>query len=106
MGTQKRRPHHRRGSVLQQPRDDQSTLIMQRSTLIPGIGALVLLVSAAAFVAGRLLTQRMDAVRVGAPFEGDFRSMLVPAPELPVAPPDVTGAFIERQDNLITVEIK
>lgn len=32
--------------------------------------------------------------------------MIVPAPEFPTTPPEVTGAFMQRQDNLITIETK
>ena len=32
--------------------------------------------------------------------------MIVPAPELPTTLPEVTGPFVGRQDNTITVEIK
>ena len=32
--------------------------------------------------------------------------MIVPAPELPTTSPEVTGAFVERQDNTIIIETK
>lgn len=78
---------------------------MQSRKLFFILGSLVV-VGAAAFIGGRLLTQRGDPVGLGAPFQGDFRSMIVPAPELPTAPPEVTGPFVEQQDNTIIVETK
>jgi hypothetical protein len=77
---------------------------MQHKKLILMIGAVVLLAAAAAFIGGSLLNQPMNAIRLGAPFEGDFRSMVVPALELPTTSPDVTGAFLTRQDKIITIE--
>lgn len=66
----------------------------------------VLLLGAAAFIGGRLLTQRVDPFVLGAPFEGDFRSLIVAASDLPTTPPEVTGPFITLQDNTIIVEMK
>lgn len=77
---------------------------MQRRNFI--FVLVILLVTAAAFIGGRSLTQRVDPFVLGMPFEGDFRSMIVPAPELPTTPPDVTGPFITLQDNAIIVEMK
>jgi hypothetical protein len=48
----------------------------------------------------------MNPVAIGAPFTGDFRSMILPALELPTTLLEVTGAFVERQDNTIIVETK
>lgn len=79
---------------------------MPGKRLLLAVGFLVLLTGGAAFLGGRLLNQRMDPVALGAPFEGDFRSMIVPAPELPVALPDVTGPFLERTDNRIMIETR
>jgi hypothetical protein len=79
---------------------------MQSKKLTFLLGAVVLLIGTAVFIGGRLLNQRMDAVGLGAPFEGDFRSMVVPAPELPTASPEVTGAFHTWRDNMITIETK
>ena len=70
------------------------------------LGILVFVVGAAAFTGGRLLTGRLDPVALGAPFQGDFRSMIVPAMELPTTLPELTGPFVERQDNMIIVETK
>jgi hypothetical protein len=70
------------------------------------LGILVVLLGAAAFIGAKFLHPRSDAVGMGAPFEGDFRSMIVPAPELPITSPEVTGPFIARRDNTIIVETK
>jgi hypothetical protein len=79
---------------------------MQRKRLLLVFGVLVLLVGAA-FLGGRLLNQRVHPVGVGGPFGGeDLRSIILPAPELPGTPPEITGAFIQRHDNTITVETK
>ena len=77
---------------------------MQRKNLIFVLG--ILLVGAAAFIGGRLLTQGVDPFVLGAPFQEDFRSLIVPAPELPSTPPEVTGPFITLQDNSVIVEMK
>jgi hypothetical protein len=76
----------------------------KKFTLIAGV--LILFIGTAAFVAARLLNQRLTPVALGAPFQGDFRSMITPAPELPTTPPEVTGPFVERQDNTIIIEMK
>ena len=72
--------------------------------ILPGI--FVVLLGAAAFIGARFLHPRSDAIGMGAPFEGDFRSMIVPAPELPATAPAVTGPFVDRQDNIIILETK
>jgi hypothetical protein len=79
---------------------------MQNERLALVMGILVLLIGAAAFMGARFLNQRMDPVRLGAPFQGDFRSMIVPAPELPTTSPEVTGPLVDRQDNTLIVEMK
>ena len=79
---------------------------MQKRRLLLVVGVSILLVGAAAFVGGTLLNQKLDPTHLGAPFEGDFRSMVIPAPELPALPPQVTGVFIERKDNNILIETR
>jgi hypothetical protein len=79
---------------------------MQNKKLFPVLGLLVVVVGVAAFMGGKLLDRQFDPPALGAPFEGDFRSMIVPAPELPTTLPEVTGPFVGRQDNTIFVEIK
>lgn len=76
---------------------------MQNKNLVLAVGVFLLLAGAAAFVGGSRLNQRLG---LGVPFDGDFRSMIVPASELPTTPPEVTGPFVEQQDNTIIVEAK
>ena len=66
------------------------------------LGILILVLAAAAFVAGRLLTRGVSPLALFGP-AGDGISIL-PAEELPKTPPDVEGLFVERQDNTIIVE--
>jgi hypothetical protein len=56
----------------------------------------------AAFIVGMLLTRRVEP---GISFR-DLSSILIPAPELPGTAPQVTGPFIERQDNTLILESK
>jgi hypothetical protein len=79
---------------------------MQNKRRILIISMLILLVGVSAFIGGQWWNRRNNPVPLGAPFEGDFRSMIVPASELPAALPAVTGQFIGRQDNTIIVEVK
>lgn len=73
---------------------------MQKKRLFLVLGVLILLVSVAAFLGGMLVNQRILPVGLGEPFGGeDLRSIILPAPEL-------TGAFLQRQDNTLTVEVK
>jgi hypothetical protein len=74
------------------------------------IGALaVLVVVAAAFIAGRLLNGGMGSVFMNLPFLGNmmgaasFSLKIDPAPELPTADPDVAGMLSERKDNSLFV---
>jgi len=79
---------------------------MQNKKRFLVLGLLVLSVGVAAFIGGRLLNQESDPLTLGAPVEGDFRSMILPAPELPTTLPEVSGPIVGRQDNTIIVEIK
>jgi hypothetical protein len=72
---------------------------MQNMKLILVLGVLILLVGAAAFVGGRLLTERLDPA-------GSVTVSIVPATELARTSPDATGPFVERRDNTIMVEPK
>ena len=79
---------------------------MQNKRLILIMGVLVLLVGGAAFIAGRMLNQKVGPVGPGGPLGSDGRSFsvqIVPAQELPKTPPEVTGSFVERKDNTIVV---
>lgn len=63
------------------------------------MGVLALLVGAVAFIAGRFLNQRISPV-------GSVSVGINPAPELPTTQPEVTGLFVQRQDNSIIIETK
>ena len=75
---------------------------MKNKKLILGVGVLVLLVGAAAFLAGRLINGGFRLNGNSAPVSVD----IIPAIELPTTSPDVTRPFIERRDNTIIVETK
>jgi hypothetical protein len=79
---------------------------MQNKRMILVMVVLVLLVGAAAFMGARELNQRTATIDQGEPFKGDFRSILVPAPELPTTEPEVPGPFVERLDHTIIVETR
>jgi hypothetical protein len=81
---------------------------MQSKKQIIILGIVVLVVGAAAFIAGRLLNQGVNPLGfLGLPL-GKGGGMAVsiemkPATELPKTKPDVIGQFSERQDNTIIV---
>ena len=80
---------------------------MQNKKLYIGFGLIILLIGIAAFVGGRMLNGDVGIVSPGGPNSGRaFISMneITPAPELPVTQAEVTGLFLERQDNTIIVE--
>jgi hypothetical protein len=79
---------------------------MQNKKLIFIMSILILLIGASAFIGGKLLNREFDPGALGAPFAGDFRSMIIPPPQLPTTLPEVTGVFVELQDNTIIVETK
>jgi hypothetical protein len=69
-------------------------------------GVVIFLVGAAAFIAGRLLNQRVERAGISLPMAGGEQSVFItvnPAPELPTTRPEVTGLFVERQDNTVIV---
>jgi hypothetical protein len=81
---------------------------MQNKKLFIILGAVVLVVGAAAFVAGRMLNQGVGPMGFGLPFgRGNGPTtvsvQMEPAEELPKTKPDVIGQFSERQDNTIIV---
>jgi hypothetical protein len=82
---------------------------MQNKKLIIVFGLAVLLVGTAAFLAGRMLNTDAGPVNFfGRPLGNvgaNFISLedIVPAPELPTTPPEVTGLFLERKDNTVIV---
>lgn len=70
--------------------------------LFASLGIIIILMGAAAFLAGRLLNRGVGPLNLFGP-DGDGISIL-PAKELPKTPPAVEGLFVERQDSLIIVE--
>lgn len=80
---------------------------MQNKKLIVGLGILVLLMGATAFVAGRMLNGKVDPLGFFGLGGGDMMSVsinIVPAEELPKTPPEVMGLFVERKDKTIVVQ--
>jgi hypothetical protein len=81
----------------------------KKGLIIAGVIAGVIVIAAAAFIAGRFLNQRLapaGLISVGGG-EGNVVSMAVefsPAPELPTTAPEVSGIYAERQDNTIYVQ--
>ena len=79
---------------------------MKNRKLIFTLGGIVLLIGGAAFLAGRLLNQQVSPVGPGGPLGsngGSFEIQLLPAEELPKTDPEVTGSFVERNDNTIVL---
>jgi hypothetical protein len=72
-------------------------LYLRKSYFILGIT--VMLILTAAFIAGRFLNRQLIS-------SGSVSVTIVPAVELPTSLPEVTGAFVERQDNTLIVETK
>lgn len=66
------------------------------------LGIAILFVGAAAFIAGRMLNRGVGPLSLFG-LEGDGITIL-PAEELPKTEPEVSGVFVERQDNIIFVE--
>jgi hypothetical protein len=80
---------------------------MQTKKLYLILGIVILLVGAAAFLAGRMINGNVGTVGLGGPNAGRVsisRDDITPAPELPKTRADVTGSFIERNDNTIVVQ--
>ena len=80
---------------------------MQNKRMILIMGVLVLLVGAAAFVAGRMLNGQVNPLGLfGFRGGGDVMTVqvnVIPAEELPKTRAEVVGLFVERQDNTIVV---
>jgi hypothetical protein len=80
---------------------------MQNKKAILIMGIIVLLVGAAAFVAGRMLNGNVGPLGLfGIGGNGDMMSVqinVIPAEELPKTRAEVVGLFVERQDNTIIV---
>jgi hypothetical protein len=81
---------------------------MQNKRMIFVMGILVLVVGAAAFVAGRMLNGKVNPLGLfGLGGNGGMVSISVqvtPAPELPTTQPEVIGAFVERKDKTIVIQ--
>jgi len=80
---------------------------MQNKKLYISLGIAVLLIGIAAFVGGRMLNGKIGIVPLGGPNEGQVSisiDEITPAPELPTTQADVTGLFVERNDNTIVVQ--
>ena len=63
------------------------------------IATAALVISAAAFIVGRFLNQRINP-------SGTISVNVIPAVELPATSPEVTGSFVERRDNTMIIETK
>jgi hypothetical protein len=74
--------------------------------LILGIG--ILLIGVAAFIAGRMFSRGIGSSgESGVLGNGQvFVSMndITPAPELPTTTPEITGLFVERDDNAVILQ--
>lgn len=80
---------------------------MQNKKLYIGLGLAVLLIGIAAFIAGRMINSNVGIVGLGGPNGGRVSISLneiTPAPQLPTTQADVTGLFVERNDNAIVVQ--
>ena len=75
---------------------------MQNKKMILILGAGVLVVGAAAFLAGRLINNGVNPLGLLGP--ADDGISILSAQELPKTPPEIEGLFVKRQDNIITVQ--
>jgi hypothetical protein len=66
------------------------------------LGTVIVVVAAAAFVAGRLLNRGFSLPSLLGPRDDGIS--ILPAEELPTTRPEAEGLFVERQDNTIIVE--
>jgi len=74
---------------------------MQNKKLFVILGILVLVLGAAAFIAGQMLNRGVVPLfGLGGPDQ----LTILPAEELPKTEPETEGLFIERQDNIIIVQ--
>jgi len=76
---------------------------MQNKKLFVILGILVLVLGAAAFIAGQMLNRGVVPLfGLGGLKEAEIT--ILPAEELPKTEPEVFGIFVERQDKIIFVE--
>jgi hypothetical protein len=81
---------------------------MQNKKVILIMGALVLVVGAAAFIGGRMLNGNVSPLGLfGLGGKGGMMSIsinVIPAEELPRTPPELMGLFVERKDKTIVIQ--
>ena len=79
---------------------------MKNKKLIPFLTILVIIVVVASFIAGRLFRQGVGPLGLFELLGGGFSLVtdILPAEELPKTPSEVTGLFVERQDNAIFIQ--
>jgi hypothetical protein len=82
--------------------------IMQNKKVIVSLGILILLVGGAAFVAGKMLNNKVNPLGLfGFGDSGGVMEVsidLVPAAELPTTEPQIIGLFVERKDKTIVIQ--
>jgi len=66
------------------------------------MGILILLAGAAAFLAGKMLNNKINPLGLFGPFDDGIT--ILPAEELPETPPEAEGIFVGREDNIILIE--
>ena len=80
---------------------------MQNKRLYIILGVVIIVVATAAFVGGRLLNGQAGPLGMFAMGNGDTFAVsinMTRAPELPDAKPELTGAFVQRDDNTLTLQ--
>jgi len=77
---------------------------MQNKRLYIISGITIVLVGVAAFVGGRMLNGKVGVVGLNTGRVSISLNDITPAPELPITKADITGFFVERKDNAITVQ--
>jgi hypothetical protein len=80
---------------------------MQNKKLYIVFALVIVVVAAAAFVGGRLLTGQAGPLGTFQMGNGDrvmVSIRLTPAPELPTTQADLTGLFVKRDDNTLTLQ--
>ena len=80
---------------------------MPNKRLCTFFGLAILLIGTAAFMAGRMLNGKVGDNPLGGSSNGRVSISIndvTPAPELPAAKDDITGSFLERNDNMIVVK--